>query len=121
MNTDPLSLAGIQDWKRRFAHASNDDEVVRLARELVGALPPQDRVLVGAHDEGHRLQDADDVSEFALRLTQMEMALAWDDVISGTKVRTVARLFIEASKRLGALSEARVLRDFGDGGRQASG
>lgn len=100
----------MQQWKRRFSQASDDYQVVLLAREFIGTLPDSERALLGARAEPQALGEPGAVAEFALHLTQLEMSLPWDDVAKGEIIRSVARVFIEASKRLSALSESRALR-----------
>ena len=118
MTPDTNSSANMQQWKRRFSQAADDYQVVLLAREFIGTLPESERALLGARADPHSLGEPGAVAEFALHLTQLEMSLAWDDVVKGEIIRNVARVFIEASKRLSALSESRVLRT-GEEGRLA--
>ena len=112
MTADPYSITNIQAWKRRFSQATDEDHVLALAREFVASLSRSDRELIQAPPDAVPFRSADEVLEYALHLTQLEMSLAWDDVLIGNTIRTVASLFIEGSKRLTALSEARVLRRF---------
>jgi hypothetical protein len=114
MNADSYSITNIQRWKRRFAQAPDETQLLADAREFIASLSEDDRRLIQAPSDAVPFRSADEVLEYALHLTQLEMSLAWDDVVVGDAVRVVASLFIEASKRLTSLSEARVLRRFED-------
>ena len=114
MTADPHWIVNIQAWKRRFSHAADEDHLLSLAREFISSLPSHDRELIQAPPDAVPFRSADEVLEYALHLTQLEMSLAWDDVLTGNIVRTVGSLFIEGSNRLRALSEARVVRQFED-------
>ena len=115
MTPDTYSIDNMQQWKRRFSLASDDYQVMLLAREFMGTLPESERLLLGGRGDLHALREPAAVAEFALYLTQLEMSLAWDDVVKGDIIRNIARVFIEASRRLSALSESRVLRSADDG------
>jgi hypothetical protein len=111
MTLDPYDLAAIRGWKMRLAKAAAPHQVVILAGQFVASLPHEDQALIAsATPESLRNEQA--VAEMALRLTQLEMALAWEDVAAGNIIRTIASVLIEASKRLNALAEERVLREF---------
>lgn len=113
---DTFSDANMQQWKLRFSQATDDYQVVLLAREFVAGLPESERQLLGARAKPEALAEPGAVAEFALHLTQLEMSLAWDEVVKGEIIRGVARVFIEASRRLSALSESRMLRSNDDKG-----
>lgn len=113
MSADPNSFSNnIQLWKRRFAKAADEGEVLAMAREFIGALPPEVRSAIQAPVDAVPFRNSDEVLEFAVHLTQLEMSLPWDEVSVGRTVRAVGSLFIDAGKRLTALSEARVLHKF---------
>jgi hypothetical protein len=114
MTADSYSLANIQAWKRRFSQAADEGELLAAAREFLATLTEGEREIIQAPPATVPFRNADEVLEYALHLTQLEMSLDWDDVLVGKTVRTVASLFIEASRRITALSEARVLRRFED-------
>jgi hypothetical protein len=114
MDADPYAMDVIRNWKQRLSHATDESEVVLLSRQFLGSLPDSDLVLI-APASPQSLRGADAVAELALRLTQKEMALSWDDIAAGNTLRTIASVLIEASKRLNALAEATVLRQFNDG------
>ncbi|HUP29097.1 MAG TPA: hypothetical protein VM122_02910 [Usitatibacter sp.] len=112
MRHDPLSIEQIAAWKRRFSQAADEQQLVDLARQFVASLAPESQAMLRAPPGVPLFAAPEEVLEFALHLTQLEMSLAWEDAEVARTVRAVGAVFIEAGRRLTGLSEARVLRRF---------
>ena len=111
MNDAALSIDPFAGWKRRFSQAAGERELVDLARQFLASLPAGSREVLRA-PSGAAFESPNEVLEFALHLTQLEMSMAWADADIARTVRAVGAVFIEAGRRLTALSEAKVLRRF---------
>jgi hypothetical protein len=98
----------IDAWKVRVARAPSETEVVQVMRAFVETLSDAQHLLIGEECRSQALGSKEAVAECAVRLTRQELSM--EDARASSDLQTIASVFIEATRRLSALSyEARLL------------